>query len=174
MFSIDNVPDDSAAPLRGAGFVPDMRIADLWTRTLSRALAALAASRRSIAIPPLLMLLLAFSSSVPGRIDPDDPVAYRLFLWVPPDVQNLLHVPVYGLLSASVAISLWPWRVSARWRFAGAVLLAGVYGLLDEWHQSFVPGRYASATDVSLNIIGALIGAFLAQRWLENPSQVTV
>lgn len=58
--------------------------------------------------------------------------------------------------------------------FRRAVLLAGGLGLVDEWHQSFVPGRYASATDVSLNIIGALIGAFLGQRWIENRPQVVV
>lgn len=164
------------AVLRSAelGFATDMRMSGLWTKTLARALTALTASRRSIAIPSLLMVLLSISSEIPGRINPDDPLVYRLFLWVPPEVQNLLHLPAYGLLAASVVIGLCPWRVSAPWRFVGAVLLAGVFGLVDEWHQSFVPGRYASATDVSLNIIGALIGAFLAQRWIEKRPQVAV
>lgn len=138
---------------------------------LGRVLTALTASRWSIAIPLLMMVLLSISSAIPGRISPDDPLVYRLFLWVPPDLQNLLHLPAYGLLSATIVIGLCPWRVSARWRFVGAVLLAGVFGLADELHQSFVPGRYASATDVSLNIIGAWIGAFSARRWIENRLQ---
>lgn len=40
-----------------------------------------------------------------------------------------------------------------------AVLIAAVYGVSDEFHQSFIPGRMASVSDVVADTIGALIGA---------------
>jgi VanZ family protein len=36
--------------------------------------------------------------------------------------------------------------------------------VFDEWHQSFVPGRFASLTDVVLNVLGAVLGIWLATR----------
>lgn len=42
-----------------------------------------------------------------------------------------------------------------------AALLATAYGVSDEFHQSFVPGRDASAADVLKDMGGAAIGAWL-------------
>ena len=52
-------------------------------------------------------------------------------------------------------------------RAAGAVLavcLATVYGVSDEFHQSFVPGRDASVGDVLKDLGGASLGAWLFRR----------
>lgn len=46
--------------------------------------------------------------------------------------------------------------------FAGAVL----YGLTDEWHQSFVPGRTPDVRDIGVDAIGATVGVLLAPRLL--------
>ena len=43
-----------------------------------------------------------------------------------------------------------------------AVLIATVYGVSDEFHQSFIPGRTASVGDIVADTIGALIGAGVA------------
>lgn len=43
-----------------------------------------------------------------------------------------------------------------------ALLSAVLYAITDEIHQSFVPGRHASATDVLIDGIGTAIGLFLA------------
>lgn len=40
--------------------------------------------------------------------------------------------------------------------------MASVYGMLDECHQSLVPGRYASLTDVALDVAGATFGIGVA------------
>jgi VanZ family protein len=45
-----------------------------------------------------------------------------------------------------------------------AVTLAAAYGVSDELHQSFVPGREASAADVLKDTGGALAGALLYRR----------
>ena len=43
-----------------------------------------------------------------------------------------------------------------------AVLIAAVYGVSDEFHQSFIPGRMASVSDLVADTIGALAGACVA------------
>jgi VanZ family protein len=45
-----------------------------------------------------------------------------------------------------------------------AVLLATLYGVSDEWHQSFVPGRDSSAGDVAKDAVGASLGVWLLHR----------
>jgi hypothetical protein len=42
-----------------------------------------------------------------------------------------------------------------------ALFLAIAYALSDEWHQSFVPGRSATLSDVMVDASGALIGLLL-------------
>jgi len=42
-----------------------------------------------------------------------------------------------------------------------AVLTASLYGASDEWHQSFVPGRSADASDWLADSLGAMFGAVL-------------
>lgn len=43
-----------------------------------------------------------------------------------------------------------------------AVLIAAVYGISDEYHQSFIPGRMASVSDIVADGVGALVGACAA------------
>lgn len=68
------------------------------------------------------------------------------------------HLGAYAILGALLAIAL---RSSgcpparASWL---AVLLATLYGISDEWHQSFVPGRHPSLGDVLTDTIGATLG----------------
>ena len=42
-----------------------------------------------------------------------------------------------------------------------ALIVAGLYSLGDEYHQSFVPGRGASLVDCGIDTAGALIGLVL-------------
>jgi VanZ family protein len=49
----------------------------------------------------------------------------------------------------------------------GVLVMALLYGLSDEWHQSFVPGRSASIYDVAADLIGALGGCYL-YFWIHN------
>jgi VanZ family protein len=52
----------------------------------------------------------------------------------------------------------WSWREAAI-----AILLVAIYASSDEFHQSFVPSRDASARDVLIDTIGA-VGGILALR----------
>jgi len=46
-----------------------------------------------------------------------------------------------------------------------AFLLAALYGVVDEGHQGFVPGREVSFWDLLADFLGAYLGARWAGRW---------
>jgi len=64
------------------------------------------------------------------------------------------------LLRAVTAPSGW---LSHRWLGALITLLCSfLYALSDEWHQSFVPGRFSSPVDVMVDVIGAGLAILIA------------
>ncbi|MBT8143815.1 MAG: VanZ family protein [Gammaproteobacteria bacterium] len=108
-------------------------------------------------IPPIALMLVIFAvSSIPG----DDESTSTLLGFIPPAVQNFLHVPIYALLTV-----LW-WRAL---QIAAATLVAILvslgWGVIDELHQLYIPGRYASLTDITLNSIGVLLGWIGLSHW---------
>jgi len=76
---------------------------------------------------------------------------------------KLAHVLIYMPLAFLFFISL---RKSGlnKYIFVISFLLAGIYGITDELHQSFVPGRDAAAADAVADFLGAVIGSFGASR----------
>lgn len=74
-----------------------------------------------------------------------------------------LHVIEYGIFGALLARALERTAPAApRLRIvAAAFVLAALYGVSDEWHQSFVPGRSATAMDAAADAIGGLAGAWI-------------
>jgi hypothetical protein len=96
-------------------------------------------------------------SSIPGNIDPEDAAIYGIIAWTPPALQNLLHVPLFGLLAWLWYRTLEAWSMQHGAALTAACMLAVVYGAIDEWHQLHVPGRYASFTDIALNCAGAVL-----------------
>lgn len=118
--------------------------------------------KKHVALPLLIMAAFYWLSSLPGVLVPDDPEYYALFYCIPPSLQNVLHVPAYAVLAATWHWVLGAWLRSSRAQTITACAIALAYGLFDEWHQSFVPGRYASLTDMVLNIVGVALGIWLA------------
>jgi VanZ family protein len=115
-----------------------------------------------VALPLLLMAVLYWLSSLPGNPLPEDAAHNSLFQWMTPAVQNALHVPAYAALTLAWRWALGAWMRSPVSCALVACAIASVCGVLDEWHQSFVPGRFASATDVVLDIAGVALGISLA------------
>jgi VanZ family protein len=73
-------------------------------------------------------------------------------------VRKLAHFTEYLVLSVLLYRAL---RGDQRWnvRAAGiAFTLAGLYAVGDEFHQWFVPGRTAAATDCLIDVSGAAAG----------------
>jgi len=52
----------------------------------------------------------------------------------------------------------------SRWDSVLAVLVSTAYGISDELHQRFVPGRHSEAMDVAKDLAGAVVGAWLYRR----------
>ncbi len=83
-------------------------------------------------------------------------------------VRKLAHFTEYacvGFLSYSIVIL---WRGSTAKSFLTVVLQLFLSAALDEFHQYFVPGRYASFQDVLLDAVGGISGvlAFAAGRMI--------
>ena len=76
---------------------------------------------------------------------------------------KVVHALIYMPLAFLFYISL---RRSGfnKYIFLISFLLAGIYGITDEFHQSFVPGRNAAAADVVADFIGAVLGSLGAIR----------
>ena len=73
---------------------------------------------------------------------------------------KVLHVLVYAPLGFLMVHALSRSTSIAKLIFIGA-FLAFLYGLTDEIHQVFVPGRNASALDAMAGGTGAMIGSFI-------------
>ncbi len=81
-------------------------------------------------------------------------------------LRKIAHVVEYAVLSALLWRALEGGRPRGVWTlFLLSFFLSVLYAASDEWHQSFVPGRGASARDVLIDAAGALAAAlFLLDR----------
>lgn len=78
---------------------------------------------------------------------------------------KVLHALVYGVLGFFIGRGLSPWRGGLSWGQVGLVtLLVALYGLSDEFHQSFVPGRSPSVADVIADTLGGFVAAWFLRR----------
>jgi VanZ family protein len=84
-----------------------------------------------------------------------------------PDISGfdkLAHFAVYGLLATLLV------RISALVESTPldvwiAVLIASAYGLSDEFHQSFTPGRAVELLDWTVDTLGAALAVLMYSRW---------
>jgi VanZ family protein len=81
---------------------------------------------------------------------------------LPGQTDKLVHGAVYAILGALCfrAITMtwtWPHRPAV----AIATLLALLYGITDEIHQTFTPGRTPDWRDALADMIGGLVGALV-------------
>ena len=87
------------------------------------------------------------------------PTTRHLPQW--PYLDKMLHAAAYALLGFLF------FRALSGGRLAGnrnltlilSIILTGLYGLSDEIHQSFVPGRAAEAADALADLAGGFLGA---------------
>ena len=114
---------------------------------------------------PLCYMTALFSvSSIPGDVMEADPV----FRWVSPNLQNLLHVPVFGGLALC-----WLWALETQFtivkkRFIAAFILTLMYAIVDEAWQLHIPGRYGSFTDLVLDALGAVLVLWIVARRIKS------
>ncbi len=86
-----------------------------------------------------------------------------------PELENLdklFHIVFYGILGLTTH-----WVSPAQWHRSKPILVVLVvvtvglfYGVFDEYHQSFVPGRDSSVGDICADVTGSIL-ACLAWLW---------
>jgi VanZ family protein len=106
----------------------------------------------------LMMGTIFFLSNQPG-----DALQVKLF----PGADKVSHMLAYGILAATVIFVFAP-EVRARRRVLVLVVSLGVttlYGVLDEYHQSFIPLRHPEVGDVAADMLGAALVGLLWFYW---------
>ena len=108
--------------------------------------------------PILLYCLVIFiQSSYPSpKIEPNLP-----------HFDKVLHFMGYALLGALVLRAFHTTSIKHRLKliFILSILLSGLYGISDEFHQSFVPYRDADAMDALADFLGGAFGAGVFLLW---------
>ncbi|MDK9709313.1 MAG: VanZ family protein [Desulforhopalus sp.] len=109
----------------------------------------------------LVMGIIFFLSAQPGD---------TLYLPPFPGIDKLAHLAAYGVLAASVLFAF-----SSGFReskpstvFSFTVVFCLGYGISDEVHQVFVPGRSPSGFDIFADACGALLVCGLWLGWKRN------
>ncbi len=113
-----------------------------------------------------VILMLSGQSEVPRRTDPSTgaPIPQTFAL------AKMVHVFEYGVLSLLVfravrapssGVGLGPVRA-----VGAAVVVSLAFGVLDEYRQSFVPGREPSGWDVMIDGLAAFLAGTLMFLWL--------
>ena len=88
-------------------------------------------------------------------------------------LHNAMHVIAYACIAGSawLAWSRTPASAPHRLRSIGAWAVATTYGLVDELHQSYVPGRDCSLFDLVSDAAGAALAVALLRGLLDvSPS----
>lgn len=78
-----------------------------------------------------------------------------------------VHLLAYAGLSVLTvrALARRQWQ-HVTWRVVlGAIAISTAYGVSDEYHQRFVPGRTFELLDMAADAIGSVIGASAAGAW---------
>ncbi len=74
-------------------------------------------------------------------------------------IDKIGHLGVFGLLGILLA------RTQRTDRWWLGLVLASLYGICDEWRQSFTPGRSVEFGDWIADTLGAALAVTLYARW---------
>lgn len=101
--------------------------------------------------------LIFYLSSIPS---PHLPIEF-------PFLDKLLHIAEYAILGILLARAIKKTgEFGSGWKFYFLIMcIAFIYGLSDEFHQSFVFGRVVSFWDALSDGVGGFLGATIF-RWL--------
>ncbi|RJQ50486.1 MAG: hypothetical protein C4526_11875 [Nitrospiraceae bacterium] len=80
---------------------------------------------------------------------------------LPANSDKIIHIAIYIPLAFMFRLSLNRSGIN-KYLFTASFLAAGIYGVTDEAHQYFVPGRDSAVSDIVADFIGALLGSYSA------------
>jgi VanZ family protein len=85
------------------------------------------------------------------------------------------HLILFGILGLLILFALCGQGPVTLRAVVIAVALTTLYGVFDEIHQAFVPGRQPSIFDIVVDMLGAMLAATLAfsyARWRERAPSI--
>lgn len=106
--------------------------------------------------PALLLMILIFIASSFSTL-PGPRLGFRF-------EDKWHHFLVFGILGYLLVRAIyWQsdfpfWKRNSVWL---AMIIGILYGISDEYHQSFVPGRFSEVGDVIADAVGVILGAWL-------------
>ncbi len=109
-----------------------------------------------------MITYLSHQSKLPG---PGDQGVFD-FLWF-----KSAHVLVYSILLLSIFFGVWVFSVVKEKHWSGNILFSLSFlslillATIDEWHQSFIPGRQARLSDIFIDALGSSAVFFLLERY---------
>jgi VanZ family protein len=77
---------------------------------------------------------------------------------------KIQHLIAYFIMAMLAWRSFQSMVGSTRMLALASVVFCSLYGVSDEWHQSFVPGRDVSALDWIADTLGAILAVFLLKK----------
>lgn len=111
-------------------------------------------------LPPILWGLIIFSFSS-LQVGSSNEIYWKDFL-----IKKTAHVVEYAILAVLLYRAMINSEVNKKKAFFISIIIAGLYGLTDEFHQSFTPGREPKIRDVFIDTIGGSLGGIWAKRYL--------
>ena len=97
------------------------------------------------------MLLIILLSHVPQEDIPSGPDNIDLLFHFAE--YSILGFLLFGAITSDESLTFHP--------FYGSLLIGISFAILDEVHQSFVPGRHMSSIDMIVDSLGILCGTFI-------------
>ena len=101
------------------------------------------------------MLLITLLSHVPQEVLPKSDID---------GIDYLFHLAEYSILGFLLFRSITSDELLTFHPFYGSLLIGISFALLDEFHQSFVPGRHMSLIDMLFDSAGVLFGTIVCSR----------
>jgi VanZ family protein len=80
-------------------------------------------------------------------------------------VRKCAHLTEYAILAALLCRALRLGHNNFRRAGALSLVVAALYAVFDEFHQSFVPSRTGAAQDVAIDCCGAIFGLLIYSVW---------
>ncbi len=106
----------------------------------------------------LLLLAIFIQSSIGSIIMIDLGFSFQ---------DKFLHFMVFGVLAFLMARSFKKSRFKLvnKYYHILAILFSSMYGVIDEYHQYFVPGRFSTVGDWVADLLGAIVFIIIFYYW---------
>ena len=130
-----------------------------WAPAILWALVVLGASNQEFTAENTGTWLQSVVSSVRGLPLDEQTVEIANFV-----IRKLAHLTEYGIFSLLAFRGIRRDRTGTSWQWAAAAIaMSAALAAIDEFHQTFVPGRTGVVTDVLIDACGATIAQLLTR-----------